>query len=167
MKLTAGDKAPEIVNVIIEIPQGSLIKYELDKESGIVMVDRFAFTTMGYPANYGFIPETMAKDGDPTDVLVLSSHPINPGCGIKAVPIGMLEMEDEAGVDTKIIAVPPLKVDPIFGLWEKIDDVPQIVKDKIKHFFEHYKDLEKGKWVKIREWKDKATAIAEIKNSMK
>lgn len=166
MKLTAGKNPPEEINVFIEIPMGSLIKYEYDKEAGVMVVDRFAFTTMGYPANYGYVPQTKAKDGDPTDVLVLSNSPVQAGVVIHATPIGLLEMEDEAGVDTKIIAVPPLKVDPFFGLWNDIGDVPQIYKDRIKHFFEHYKELEPGKWVKLNNWKGKAEALAAVKSSL-
>ena len=113
-KLSAGKNVPEEVNVFIEIPQGSSVKYELDKESGVVMVDRFNFTAMFYPFNYGFIPGTSAEDGDPTDVLVISSYSVQPGTVIPVRPIGMLEMEDEAGIDTKIIPVPTVKVDPFF-----------------------------------------------------
>ena len=166
MKITAGKNPPEEINVFIEIPQGSLIKYELDKESNAIFVDRFAFTTMGYPANYGFIPNTLSKDGDPVDVLVLSSYAVHPGTVIPAVPIALLEMEDEAGVDAKIIAVPKEKVDPFFGIWKSLSDIPESYKNRIKHFFEHYKELEKGKWVKIKEWKDREVAIEEIKNSL-
>src|SRR3989338_5339787 len=118
--LSSGKNPPEEINVVVEIPQGSLIKYELDKESGAIFVDRFAFTTMGYPANYGFVPNTMSKDGDPVDVLVLSSYPVAPGTVIPAVPIALLEMEDEAGIDAKIIAVPKVKVDPFFGIWKSL-----------------------------------------------
>ena len=166
MKISSGSNPPNGINVFIEIPLGSLIKYELDKESGAIFVDRFAFTTMGYPANYGFIPNTMSKDGDPIDVLVLSSYPVHPGTVIPAVPIALLEMEDEAGVDAKIIAVPKVKVDPFFGIWKSLADIPESYKNKIKHFFEHYKELEPGKWVKIKEWKDKDVALKEIETSL-
>jgi len=167
MNLTAGEKAPNEVNVFIEIPAGSSIKYELDKESGVMVVDRFLYTAFSYPCNYGFIPGTQADDGDPTDVLVLCDKAVSPGVVIPSVPIGMLEMEDEAGTDTKIIAVPTGKIDPICGAYKDITDVPQITKDKIKHFFEHYKDLEPGKWVKIKKWKGKKEALADITKSMK
>src|SRR3989344_5194725 len=111
-KLTAGEKAPEQVNVFVEIPQGSFIKYEIDKDSGVIFVDRFNYTAMSYPFNYGFVPGTSAEDGDATDVLVISSYAVAPGTVIAARPIGMLEMEDEEGIDTKILAVPTKKVDP-------------------------------------------------------
>jgi len=167
MNLTAGKKAPEQVNVFIEIPQGSSIKYELDKESGVVFVDRFLYTAFSYPFNYGFIPGTSAEDGDPTDVLVLCDKQVFPGVVIPAIPIGMLEMEDEEGIDTKIIAVPTLKIDPVYGAYKDITDVPEAVKAKMKHFFEHYKELEPGKWVKLKEWKGKAEAVAAIKKDLK
>lgn len=167
MNLTAGKKAPDQVNVFIEIPQGSSIKYELDKESGVVFVDRFLYTAFSYPFNYGFIPGTKAEDGDPTDVLVLSDKQVAPGVIIPSIPIGMLQMEDEAGIDTKIVAVPTIKTDPVYGVYKDISEIPQAVKDKMKHFFEHYKELEPGKWVKIKDWKGKADAIADIKKSMK
>lgn len=167
MNIKAGSNPPEEINVYIEIPQGSLIKYELDKESGAIFVDRFAFTTMGYPANYGFVPNTLSKDGDPVDVLVLSSYAVHPGTVIPCVPIAMLEMEDEAGIDAKIIAVPKEKVDPFFGVWKSLKDIPDAYKNRIKHFFEHYKELEKGKWVKLKEWRDKDVALEEIKSSLK
>lgn len=158
---------PEEINVFVEIPQGSLIKYELDKESGTIFVDRFAFTTMGYPGNYGFVPGTKSPDGDPLDVLVLSSYAVAPGTVIPAKPVGLLEMEDEAGIDTKIIAVPLAKVDPFFGIWRDIADVPDSYKNRIRHFFEHYKEIEPGKWAKVKKWKGKTEAIAEVRNSIK
>ena len=161
--LSAGKNPPEQIHVFIEIPQGSSIKYEVDAETGVIMVDRFLYTAFSYPFNYGFIPGTKAKDGDPVDVLVLCDKMVAPGVVIPAVPIGMLEMEDEEGIDTKIIAVPTKKVDPIFGVWADITDVPQAIKDKMKHFFEHYKELEPGKWVKIKDWKGKKEALEDIK----
>ncbi len=164
--LPAGKNPPEEINVFIEIPQGSLIKYELDKDSGFIFVDRFAFTTMGYPANYGFIPNTMSGDGDPVDVLVLSSYAINPGAVIAATPIGLLEMEDDGGIDAKIIAVPPLKVDPFFGKFKDLADIDEAIKNRIKHFFEHYKELEPGKWVKIAGWKGRQAALEEVKRGI-
>lgn len=166
-KISPGKNAPEEVTVIIEIPQGSSVKYELDKESGIIMVDRFAFTTMSYPFNYGFIPQTHAEDGDPADVLVLSTYPVDPGCGIKVRPVGILEMEDEEGVDTKILAVPINKVDPFFAHIKDVSDIDETTKQKIQHFFNHYKDLEKGKWVKTRDFLGKDKAYEAIKQSMK
>lgn len=166
MKLTIGEKAPEQVNVFIEIPKDSSIKYELDKKSGVIMVDRFLYTAMSYPFNYGFVPETLAEDGDPVDVMVLTDKTLVPGVMIPAKIIGMLEMEDEAGIDTKIIAVPPVKIDPLYGVYEDIIDVPESLKDKMKHFYENYKTLEPGKWVKLKKWKDKATAVADVKKGM-
>jgi inorganic pyrophosphatase len=138
------------VKVLIEIPQGSSVKYELNKEDNTLMVDRFLHTAMYYPFNYGFVPNSLAEDGDPTDVLVLSSMQVAPGVGIEVQIIGMLEMEDEAGVDTKLIAVPTAKIDPVYGTWTDISSVPKHYLDMMKHFFEHYKDLEPGKWVKAK-----------------
>lgn len=166
-KLSIGKNPPEEVNVLVEIPQGSSVKYELDKESGIIMVDRFNFTAMAYPFNYGFIPSTKAEDGDPTDVLVISSQPVSSGCMIAVRPIGMLEMEDEAGIDTKIIAVPTKKIDPAFANIKDIIDIDEATKNKIKHFFNHYKELEPGKWVKTKDFLSKDKALEDIKKSMK
>ena len=165
--LSPGKNPPEEINVFIEIPAGSLVKYELDKDSGYIFVDRFAFTTMGYPANYGFVPNTMSGDGDPVDVLVLSVQPVHPGTVIPAVPIGVLEMEDESGIDAKVIAVPPLKVDPFFGRFNDLTEVDVAIKNRIKHFFEHYKELEPGKWVKVKDWKGKAAALEEVRKGLK
>lgn len=165
-KLDAGKKSPEEVNVFIEIPQGSSIKYELDKETNVIMVDRFSYTAMFYPFNYGFIPGTSAEDGDPVDVLVISTYPVHPGTVIPSRPIGMLEMEDEAGIDTKILAVPTIKVDPFFAKINDISDIDEVTKNKIKHFFNHYKELEPGKWVKLKEWKGKEVAQKEITDGM-
>ncbi|MEK7065355.1 MAG: inorganic diphosphatase [Patescibacteria group bacterium] len=167
MNLSPGKNPPEQVNVFVEIPQGSSIKYELDKDSGVVFVDRFLYTAFSYPFNYGFVPGTKADDGDPVDVLVISSQSIAPGTVIPSVPIGMLEMEDEEGIDTKIIAVPTAKIDPLYGAWKDIGDVPEALKDKMKHFFEHYKELEPGKWVKIKDWKNKAAALTAISSALK
>jgi inorganic pyrophosphatase len=166
-KLKTGKNPPEEVNVVIEIPQGSSIKYEMDKDSGCIVVDRFAFTAMGYPFNYGFIPNTLADDGDPTDVLVISSYAVAPGTVIPSRPIGMLEMEDEAGIDTKIIAVPGKKIDAFYAEVEELDDLPKAVLNKIKHFFERYKELEPGKWVKVKDFQPKEKAYADITKSMK
>ncbi|MCL4374230.1 inorganic diphosphatase [Patescibacteria group bacterium] len=165
--LPIGKNPPEEVNVIVEIPQGSSIKYELDKASGVIMVDRFNYTAMAYPFNYGFIPQTSAEDGDPVDVLVISSYPVAPGCAIPVRPIGMLEMEDEEGIDTKIIAVPTKKVDPFYAHIDDIDAVPEPVKRKIQHFFNHYKELEPNKWVKTKNFLPKTKAYQAIKNSSK
>lgn len=165
-KLTAGKNPPEKVNVFIEIPQGVSVKYELDKNSGFIFVDRFLYTEMQYPFNYGFIPNTLAGDGDPIDVLVLSSKPVNSGVVIPARPIGMLEMEDEAGIDNKIVAVALPKVDPKFASYNDVSDIPKDIKDKITYFFENYKKTEPGKWVKIKNWMDKAFALKDIQQSI-
>lgn len=167
MNISAGKNPPNEVNVLIEIPQGSSIKYELDKKSGVIFVDRFNYTAMNYPFNYGFIPETSAEDGDPVDVLVLSSYPVHPGTVIPSRPIGMLEMEDEAGIDTKIIAVPTVKVDPFFSKINDITDVEESLRVKIKHFFDHYKEVEPNKWVKTKMFLSKEKAYESIKKAMK
>ena len=140
-KLSAGKNPPEEVNVFVEIPQGSAVKYELDKETGFMTVDRFGYTAMAYPFNYGFIPSTHAEDGDPVDVLVISTYRVDPGCVIPVRPIGLLEMEDEAGIDTKILAVPTKKVDPFYANINDITDLDETTKAKIKHYFDHYKKL--------------------------
>ncbi len=165
--LTMGDKAPEEVNVFIEIPQGGTVKYEIDKESGVLFVDRFLHGAMFYPFNYGYIPDTYAEDGDAEDVLVLSTFPVSPGTVLPSRPIGLLEMEDEEGIDTKIIAVPRVKIDPFYGDINDISDLSEGVKNKIKNFFEHYKDLESGKWVKIRDFLPKKQALEAIIKSNK
>ena len=159
-------KFPEEINVVIEIPQGSSIKYELDKKSGAVMVDRFLSTAMYYPFNYGFVPHTLSEDGDPVDVLVLSAQPIAPGCVIPSRVVGMLEMEDEAGIDTKILAVPGLKIDRTYAGIQDIKDIDELTLEKISHFFAHYKDLEKGKWVKVKNFLGKKEALASIKKAI-
>jgi len=166
-KLPVGKNPPEELNVFIEIPKDSNVKYELDKESGIVFVDRFLYTAMNFPFNYGFVPNTLADDGDPLDVIVLSDQTLAPGVVIPAKPIGYLEMEDEAGNDTKIVAVPTKKIDPLFGSYNDINDIPDAIKNKIKHFFENYKTLEPGKWVKLKDWKGKAEALEAVKKAIK
>lgn len=166
-KLSAGKNPPEEVNVFVEIPQGSSIKYEMDKDSGVVMVDRFAYTAMFYPFNYGFVPQTGAEDGDPVDVLVIATYPVAPGTVIPARPIGMLEMEDEEGIDTKILAVPTAKVDPFYASVQDISDLDEATKKKIKHFFDHYKELEPKKWVKTRNFLPATSALEAIKKAMK
>jgi inorganic pyrophosphatase len=151
--------------VVIEIPQGSSVKYELDKESGAITVDRFLHTAMAYPFNYGFIPQTHAEDGDPVDVLLLSSLPVVPGSVIAARPIGVLEMEDEAGPDNKILAVPIIKVDAEYAHIHDVGDLNESTKNKIKYFFESYKKLEPGKWVKTKNFLSKEKALEEIRRS--
>ena len=166
-KLSVGKNAPNEVNVFVEIPQGVSVKYELDKESGLIFVDRFLYTEMNYPFNYGFVPGTLAQDGDPVDILVLSSKPVVPGTVIPSRPIGMLEMEDEAGIDNKVVAVPLPKVDPKYKEYNDVTDIPEKVKEEIKYFFENYKKNEPGKWVKLKEWKGKAEAVEEIRKGIK
>ncbi|MCA9371895.1 inorganic diphosphatase [Candidatus Woesebacteria bacterium] len=166
-KLSIGKNAPEELNVVIEISQGGYIKYELDKESGMIVVDRFSYSSMAYPFNYGFVPHTHAEDGDPLDVQILCSRTLSPGVVIPVRVIGMLEMEDEAGVDTKIVAVPTKKVDPFYAHVEDIDDIDEHTKNKIKHFYEHYKDLEPGKWVKLNNFLPKKDALEAVKKAMK
>ncbi len=150
--IVPGKNPPEDIYVVIEIPQHSNIKYELDKESGAIFVDRVLFTPMAYPFNYGFIPNTLDLDGDPLDVLVITTWAAVPGSVIRVRPIGMLDFEDESGGDAKVLAVPHEKIDPTFKDVKDYRDLPQIYLDRIKHFFEHYKDLEPGKWVKAKEW---------------
>ena len=166
MKLTYGDKAPEIVNVLIEVPLDSKVKYEFDKETEMVTVDRFLFFDRGYPANYGFIPDTLSGDGDPVDVLVLAPFALAPGVVIAVKPIGMLETEDEKGQDAKLVAVPTEKANPEFGKYNDISELPEELTEKIKYFFENYKKNEPGKWVKVSGWKNKDAAIEEIKNGL-
>lgn len=165
--LSAGKNPPEEINVFAEIPQGVSVKYELDKESGVIFVDRFLYTEMEYPFNYGFIPATLAGDGDPVDVLVLSSKPVAVGTVIPSRPIGLLEMEDEAGEDSKIIAVPLAKVDPKFASYRDVDDIPNETKETIKYFFENYKKTEPGKWVKVNDWRGKKEALEAIRKAIK
>src|SRR3989344_4147002 len=164
--LTAGDKAPEIVNVQIEIPEGRRVKYEIDHDTNAIFVDRFLFFDQGYPANYGSIPNTLSGDGDPVDVLVLCPLPLVPGVVIPAKPIGMLETEDESGLDAKLIAVPSEKANPEFGKYNDISELPAEITEKIKYFFENYKKNEPGKWVKVKEWKGREDAIEEIRRGM-
>lgn len=166
-QLPIGKNPPEELNVFIEIPKDSNVKYELDKDAGFIFVDRILYTAMSYPFNYGFVPSTLAEDGDPMDVMVLSDVSVMPGTVIPSVVIGMLEMEDEAGIDTKIIAVPTKKIDPIFGEYKDVMDIPEAIKNKIRHFYENYKSLEPGKWVKLKDWKGKKEALDAVKASLK
>ncbi len=166
-KIAAGQNAPHDINVFIEIPQGGHpIKYELDKESGALFVDRFVHTSMVYPANYGFIPHTLSEDGDPVDVLVVGQYPVVPGCVIRCRPIGALVMEDESGQDEKILAVPVDKLHPFYSKVQSYKDLPEILIEQIGHFFEHYKDLEKNKWVKIIHWADAEESLELIRKGM-
>jgi inorganic pyrophosphatase len=166
-KIGPGKNAPHIVNVVIEIPaMGQPIKYEIDKESGALLVDRFLATPMFYPCHYGFIPGTIAGDNDPIDVLVWCPYALTPGVVISSRIIGVLDMEDESGEDFKLIAVPDSKISPSFNHIEDVLDLPKELLDQIKHFFEHYKDLEPTKWVKVRQFKNKEAAIAIVKASL-
>jgi inorganic pyrophosphatase len=166
-KIPAGKNPPTDINVIIEIPQGGEpVKYELDKASGAMFVDRFLHTAMFYPGNYGFIPQTLSADGDPCDVLVVGQVPVVPGAVIRCRPIGALLMEDEAGSDEKIVAVPVDKLHPFYSGVTSYKDLPPILTEQIAHFFQHYKDLEKGKWVKIVRWVEPAEAGALITAAM-
>uniref|UniRef100_A0A7C2FDY7 Inorganic pyrophosphatase n=1 Tax=Thermosphaera aggregans TaxID=54254 RepID=A0A7C2FDY7_9CREN len=165
-KIGPGSKAPEEVNVVIEIPINSGVKYELDKESGVLVVDRILYTSMVYPFNYGFIPGTLEEDGDPVDILVVSYDPLIPGSVIKARPVGVLETEDEKGRDAKIVAVPSDKIDPRFQGIRDVNDIPEAIRQRIEHFFQHYKELEKGKWVKIIGWRSRTEALERIKQAV-
>ncbi|KKW67106.1 inorganic pyrophosphatase [Lampropedia cohaerens] len=161
--VTPGSKAPEVFNVIIEIPQNAdPIKYEVDKETGAIFVDRFINTAMFYPANYGYVPQTLAGDGDPVDVLVLTPYALLPGVVVPCRALGILRMEDESGVDGKVLAVPTEKILPAYAHMQSLKDVNEGTRNAISHFFEHYKDLEKGKWVKVLGWGDVSEAHQEI-----
>ena len=166
-KVTPGAKAPDEFNVIIEIPMNAdPIKYEVDKESGALFVDRFMTTAMHYPCNYGYVPRTLSDDGDPVDVLVITPFPLTPGVVVTCRAIGVLMMEDEAGGDAKVLAVPTTKILPIYDHWHKPEDINQMRLKAIQHFFEHYKDLEAGKWVKVQGWEGPEAARAEISNGI-
>jgi len=161
--IPAGRDLPNDFNVIIEIPMSAdPIKYEVDKDSGAIFVDRFMSTAMQYPCNYGYIPQTLAPDGDPVDVLVITPFPLFPGVVVRCRPIGVLKMTDEAGGDSKLLAVPVDKILPIYKHWQKPEDINELRLHQIQHFFEHYKDLEKGKWVKVEGWHGPDEAREEI-----
>ena len=162
-RVSSGRDLPNDFNVIIEIPMhGDPIKYEVDKETGAMFVDRFMATAMHYPCNYGYIPHTLSEDGDPVDVLVITPVPLISGVVVRCRPVGMLKMEDEAGVDAKLLAVPIDKLSTIYRNIESPRDLPELTLAQISHFFEHYKDLEKGKWVKVEGWVGVDDARAEI-----
>lgn len=161
--VSAGKNLPEDFNVIIEIgAEKEPVKFEVDKESDAIFVDRFLGTSMLYPTNYGFINNTLAGDGDPVDVLVIAPFSLPSGVVIRCRALGMLEMEDESGEDAKILAVPVSKLTTLYDSYQTLDDVPQNLKDRLQHFFEHYKDLEKGKWVKVKGWSGIDAAHKEI-----
>ena len=162
-RVSAGNDVPNDCNVIVEIPMhGDAIKYEVDKETGAVFVDRFMSTAMHYPCNYGYIPRTLSDDGDPIDVLVANTRPIVPGAVINVRPIGVLKMDDEAGGDAKVLAVPIDKLSALYRAIQSPRDLPEITTRQIAHFFEHYKDLEPGKWVRVSTWVGAEEAKAEI-----
>jgi inorganic pyrophosphatase len=161
--ISVGRDPPRDVNVVIEVPVGGEpIKYEMDKEAGTLVVDRFLYTSMRYPGNYGFIPHTLSEDGDPLDVLVCNQRGIVPGAVLAVRPVGVLLMQDEAGGDEKIIAVPVPRLSRRYENVHDYTDLPEITRQQIQHFFEHYKDLEKGKWVKVVGWGDRAEAERQI-----
>jgi len=154
------------IKVFIEISAGGSVKYEVDEETKELKVDRFLHSAIVFPFNYGFIQGTRGKDEDPLDVLVLSEKSVEPGVVMQCRPIGLLEMEDEGGIDTKIISVPDEKIDPVYGKYKNINNVPEAQLREIKHFFKNYKSLEPGKWVKVKNFRKRAEAEREIKNSL-
>ena len=157
--IPVGRNAPDDINVIIEVPiGGEPIKYEMDKASGALFVDRFLYTPMRYPGNYGFVPHTLSEDGDPIDVLIANTRPLMPGAVMNCRPVGVLVMEDDGGQDEKIIAVPSDSISQRYVKIRNYTDLPDITQNQVQHFFEHYKDLEDGKWVQIDGWRDGATA---------
>lgn len=163
----SGNNLPEEINVIIEIPAHSdPVKYEVDKDSGAIFVDRFMSSCMHYPTNYGYVPHTLSDDGDPVDVLVMTPFALLPGCVIRCRPVGVLKMTDESGEDAKVLAVPADKLSTIYRGISEIDQVDELLKNQIEHFFAHYKDLEPNKWVKIQGWEDSAAAKKEITESV-
>jgi inorganic pyrophosphatase len=167
-KISRGPNPPRDIHVVIEVPGGgSPVKYEMDKDSGALFVDRILFTPMHYPCNYGFMPQTLSDDGDPVDMLVVGREALVPGVVIRCVPVGVLMMEDDAGQDEKVLAVPHAKIDPYYADVQQYSDLPANLIDKIGHFFGHYKDLEPGKWVKIAGWGDAAKAEEMIEAAIK
>ena len=161
-----GKKAPEVVNVVVEIPKGSNVKYEYDIKNGMMKVDRILYTAMNYPFNYGFVAGTLGEDGDPLDILVVSNTPFSTGSFLEARPIGIMMMKDEEGVDSKVIAVPVEKVDPEFASVKDVNNLSESVKKKIGHFFSYYKSIEPGKWVEITGWQDANAAKEEISKAI-
>ncbi len=157
--ISIGNNPPHDINVVVEVPLGGEpVKYEMDKEAGTMIVDRILYTSMRYPGNYGFVPHTLSDDGDPVDVLIANQRPIIPGAVINCRPVGVLFMEDEAGGDEKIVAVPSESVSAMFNQVKSFRDLPEIQRRQIAHFFERYKDLEDNKWVKISRWGDENEA---------
>jgi len=167
-KITPGRDVPNDINVIIEIPtQAHPVKYEVDKETGTMCVDRFMSTAMYYPCNYGYVPQTLSEDGDPVDVLVITPFPLITGSVIRCRPLGLLKMEDESGIDGKILAVPVDKLTHMYSNVKTLEDLPAQLLATIAHFFEHYKDLEKGKWVKVKGWEGFEAVKEELMSSIK
>lgn len=165
--IPAGRNPPEEINVIVEVPVGGEpIKYEMDKAAGTLFVDRFLHTPMRYPGNYGFVPHTLSDDGDPIDVLIANTRPLLPGSYINVRPVGLLKMEDEQGIDEKIIAVPVSRLTKRYVHVENYTDLPEILIEQIQHFFQHYKDLEQGKWAKMIGWSDHAEAMQMIRQAI-
>jgi inorganic pyrophosphatase len=166
-KVPAGKDVPEDIYVAIEIPANAdPVKYEIDKDSNAIFVDRFMATPMFYPANYGYIPNTLSEDGDPLDVLVVTPYPVVPGSVIRCRAVGVLNMTDEAGKDAKLVAVPHSKLTRLYDDVKEITDLPELLLAQIKHFFEHYKELEVGKWVKVDGWDGADAAKKEILKSV-
>lgn len=166
-RVSLGADAPRELNVIIEVPMGSdPVKYEIDKDSGAIFVDRMLHTAMYYPCNYGFVPHTLSADGDPVDVLVYCDERLVPGCVVPVRPLGVLIMEDEAGRDEKILAVPVTRVSPLHANKKSHEDIPEIKLQQISHFFAHYKDLEKNKWVKVLGWEGVDSAHKVIEDAI-
>lgn len=163
-----GSKVPDEINVVVEIPANTgPVKYEVDKDTGAVFVDRFMATAMFYPCNYGYVPDSLADDGDPLDVLIVTPHPLIAGTVITCRPVGVLEMTDEAGDDAKIISVPVDRVTRIYAGVQSVADLPEPLVRSIEHFFDHYKDLEQGKWVNIKGWGDAATAKELVRKALR
>ncbi|HFB2048360.1 MAG: inorganic diphosphatase [Hyphomicrobiaceae bacterium] len=166
-KISPGENPPDDINVIVEVPVGGdPIKYELDKSSETLFVDRFIYTPMRYPGNYGFVPHTLSDDGDPIDVLVCNVRAILPGAVMSSRPVGVLLMEDDGGEDEKIIAVPTSRITSRYNTIQNYTDLPEITTQQIEHFFQHYKDLEPNKWVRIRGWGDVDTAREKINKAL-
>lgn len=167
-RVSPGTDVPNDVNVIIEIPANSEpVKYEVDKDTGAMFVDRFMSTAMHYPCNYGYVPNTLSDDGDPVDVLVATPYPLISGSVVRCRPVGVLKMTDESGDDAKVLAVPITKLCTSFADVKSVDDMPKLLLDQIAHFFEHYKDLDEGKWVRVEGWGDVEDAKQEIMSSVK
>ena len=167
-KVSVGSSIPDDLNVVIEISANSMpVKYEIDKDSGLLHVDRFQATSMIYPFNYGFVPQTLCDDGDPLDMMVVAPFPIHPGAIVRARPIGALLMRDEAGVDPKILAVPVTKVCKQYEDVHEVEDLPSTLKESIEHFFKHYKDLDKGKWVELEGWENAEAAKKTVVEAVK